>query len=175
MRSPIRPPHVLALALATPVLTAPAAAQVREVADTITVQATVEAIDHTNRILALMGPGGNFVEVEVAPTVERFDELKVGDTITATYTESLALRVRKPGEPAPAAEEARAEGGRAMAQRTLSVTVEAIDRDVPSITVKGPEGNVRSFRVPDGVTLQNVAVGDSIDITYTIGLLLRVS
>ena len=33
----------------------------------------------------------------VGPDVTRFDQLKVGDTIKATYYESLVFEVRKPG------------------------------------------------------------------------------
>ena len=68
---------------------------------TVTVKATIEAIDKTNRIITLKGAKGNLVDVYATDKVKRFDELKVGDVITATYSESIAIRVRKPGEPAP--------------------------------------------------------------------------
>lgn len=140
----------------------------------VTVQASVEAIDHTNRVVTLLGPEGNMADFQVAEDVERFDDLAVGDTITATYTEAIAFSVREPGEPAPEATEMSVETGRAMAQRTISVTVEEIDRDVPSMTVRGPEGNELSFRVPEDVSIADVDVGDNIDVTYTIALVVAI-
>jgi hypothetical protein len=170
--------HALGLTpvLAAAILAAPAALD-GQIADsaTVTVRATVEAIDHTSRIVALKGPLGNVADFQVAEEVERFDDLAVGDTITATYTEALAVSLRKPGEVQPAAEVMTSEVGRTIAQRTISVSVEEIDRAVPSVTVRGPEGRVVSFRVPDGVSVDDVDVGDSIDVTYTIALVVEVN
>ena len=56
-----------------------------------------------NRVVTLKGPKGNVVDVAVDPSDKRFDTLKVGDQVKATYYESLAMRVRKPGDSAPTA------------------------------------------------------------------------
>jgi hypothetical protein len=147
----------------------------------VTITATIEAIDQTNRIVTLKGPKGNLVDTYVDESYKRFNQLKVGDQVKAQYYESLAMSIRKPGDPAPAAgvkesvtAREGAPGATAARQLTGSVTVTALDPKVPSISVKGPKGNVFSMRVQDPKRLEGVKVGDMIDITYTQALLIAV-
>lgn len=150
------------------------------VTESVTVRATIEAIDKTNRTVTLKGPKGNLVDTEVSENIKRFDELKIGDLVTATYSESIAANVRKPGEPAPEKERvvirpgAGAPSGTVSHYKTTTVTVEEIDRSTRSVTVKDPEGNVKSVRVRDPKRLEGLNVGDKVDITYTVALLLKV-
>jgi hypothetical protein len=69
---------------------------------------------------------------------------------------------------------AGAKGKGVARQVTVTVNITAIDPKVPSITVKGPKGNVYSMRVQDPKRLEGVAVGDSVEVTYTEALLLTV-
>ena len=59
----------------------------------------IEAIDKTARLLTLKDKDGETETVYCGPEVKRFDELKVGDTITFRYYESVAYAIRKPGQP----------------------------------------------------------------------------
>jgi hypothetical protein len=151
----------------------------KPVTESVTVQATIEAIDKTAKTVTLKGPKGNLVDVD-ASGVARFDQLKVGDVVTATYSESLAVHVRKPGDPEPTAGTGSvtprpgAPGATAARQRTVTVTVEAIDPKVPSVTVKSPDGRVLSFRIQDPKNIEGLKVGDKVDVTYTQALLLKV-
>ena len=78
---------------------APLAAQTKTVTgEQATITATVEAIDHGNRTLTLKGPKGNYVTIDVPASVARFDSVKVGDKLTATYYENIVLNVLKPGD-----------------------------------------------------------------------------
>ena len=147
----------------------------------VTLTATIEAIDQTNRLVTLKGPKGNLADVYVGPEYKRFNELKVGDTVKATYYESLVTSVRKPGDPAPTAgvkttetPSAGAPGQTIAKQVTIPVTIMALDPAVPSVTVKGPKGNVLSFRVQDPKRLEGIKVGDTVDVTYTQAILLSV-
>ena len=45
----------------------------------------------------LKGKDGDTQTIYAGPEVKRFDELKVGDTITFRYYESMAYVIRKPG------------------------------------------------------------------------------
>ena len=56
-------------------------------AQKVTVSATIEAIDKASRLITLKGPKGNVATVYADDTIKRFDELKVGDTVSATYYE----------------------------------------------------------------------------------------
>jgi hypothetical protein len=149
------------------------------VTEAVTVRATIEAIDKANRIITLKGEGGNVVEVKAGEDVKRFDELKVGDVVSATYSESIAVHVRKPGDPAPDKERVivrpQSKPGASVEDvKTMTVTVEAIDRSAPSITVKDSQGKSRTYRVRDPKRLEGVKVGDKVDIYYTAALLIKV-
>ena len=147
----------------------------------VTVTARIEAIDRENRIVRLKRSGADSVDVKAPADMEGFRTLKVGDVVSATYMEAVAVRVRKPGDPAPPAEPTtvtqRKEGtpgSETRREQTFPVTVTAIDPKVPSITVKGPKGRVETMMVRDPTQLQGVKVGDTIDVTYYESLLVKV-
>ena len=147
--------------------------------ETISGKATIMAIDKATRMVTLRGAKGNDMVVYAGQEVKRFNELKVGDVVSATYTESVALSVRKPGAPAPPKESESVvprqgqPGATATREQTVSVTVQEIDLTAPSLAVKGPEGRTMSFKVRDKSYLQNLKVGDKVDITYTQALLVQ--
>jgi hypothetical protein len=143
--------------------------------------ATIEAIDHQARTLTLKEENGEYSEVSVPADVKRFDTLKVGDKITATYYENLVLRLKLPGEKATdTATDAMTPGTGAKAgvtaatQRTITATITAIDMKVPSITFTGPNGWKYSSRVKDTDALKKVKVGDRVDMTWTTAVLISI-
>lgn len=145
----------------------------------VTVRATIVAIDKDNRIVTLRGPRGRLIDLKADERMRRFDELKVGDVISATYSESVAVQLRKPGEPEPEKERVvvrpQSRPGASIENvRTSTVTVEEIDREASQVTVRDADGNMRSYRVRDPRRLERVKVGDNVDITYTTALLLKV-
>ena len=159
-------------------LPARAAQDPKPITESVTVKATIEAIDQTSKRVTLKGEKGNYVEVD-GSAMPRFSELKVGDVVTATYSESLAVHVRKPGEPAPPAgsdtvtRREGAPGASAARQRTVTVTIQDINPKTPSVTIKTADGRVLTFRVENPKNLEKVKVGDTVDVTYTQGLLLK--
>ena len=66
------------------------------VADTVTLTATVIAIDHDSRMVTLQGPEGNTLTTRVDESVTRLDEVKQGDQVVVRYTRAVAITVRKP-------------------------------------------------------------------------------
>src|SRR5262249_15156699 len=148
----------------------------------VSITATIEAIDQTNRMVTLKGPKGNSVYVKAPDEMQGFKSLKVGDQVTATYFEALALNIRKPGDPAPPAgasttttRKDRAPGSQTRRQQTFSVTVESIDAAANSVTVKGPQGRVVTLAARDPKQLQTLKPGDTVDVTYYESLLIKVS
>jgi hypothetical protein len=169
---------VLAAALA-----APAAAQVKEIpGETVTVSGTVEAIDHANRVLTLKdAEDGELVTIDVPAGAKRFDEIKVGDTVTARYYDNVTVRLKAPGEAAVNKREAAVTpgtgakpGATIASQRTMTAVVEAIDAKVPSITFKGPKGWKYSRRIQDKNVLKQVKVGDQVDFTWTEAVMIEI-
>ncbi len=157
-----------------------AAAQTKVIpGESETVTATVEAVDQTTRTVTLKLKDGTYETIVAPASVERFNAIKVGDTLTATYYDNIILRVKKPGEKdVDTAEGALTKtpgtspGATAAVQRTITATITAIDMKVPSITFSGPNNWKYSSRVKDIEMLKQVKVGDKIDITWTEALLV---
>jgi len=164
-----------------PVVPVPATQGARELSasETTSVKATIVRIDRDTRNVTLRGPKGNDVVVYADEKVKRFDELKVGDVVTAVYSQALAVRIRKPGAAAPApsretiVREADNRGATVTKERTVSVTVQEIDIPGVRLSVKDSKGSIQSFKVRDVNQLRELKVGDKVDVTYTEGLLVR--
>jgi Cu/Ag efflux protein CusF len=144
--------------------------------------AAIMAIDHTTRVVTLKDAKGNVEEFQCGPEIKRFDELKVGDSVTFSYHAAVVYQIAKPGDKGATAtgtsEVVRGQGvkpsGAITQQMKVTVTVVAIDAAVPSITVKMPNGHVMSAAVQDKTSLQGVKVGDKVDVTYTGALMITV-
>ncbi len=85
---------------------APAAAVAREVklapkgakpggmmVNTMHLAGVIDAVDYTNRYVAVRGPKGNVVPLKVADDVP-LEQLTAGDRISATYTEALVIELQ---------------------------------------------------------------------------------
>ncbi len=179
--------RVIHAAVATAVLVAPFATTARaQMTKTVTgeqktVTATVEAIERSTRSVTLKEQNGQYTEISVPADVKRFDTLKIGDKITAKYYENIVLQLKLPGEPSTDTGTAAVTpspgakpGGTAATQRTITATITNIDAKVPSITFSGPNGWTYSSRVEDKAALAKVKVGDRVDITWTMAVLISV-
>jgi hypothetical protein len=171
----------LAVLVALP-LTAAAQKPVTQT-DGIEVSAKIEAIDKTARLVTLTDQDGVSETIYCGPEVQRFDALKVGDTVTFRYFESIAYEIRKPGQPSgppkstdPAVTRSQGTkpGATIAKQDTATVTVKAIDAKVPSITVVSEDGRVLDFKVDNKKNLDGVKAGDKVEITYTQALMITV-
>jgi Cu/Ag efflux protein CusF len=158
------------------------ATQTVKKSDSVTATATIQAIDKANRLVTLKDESGAEDTMQVGPAMKRFDELKVGDKVKVTYSESLVLQVRKPGDAVTTAGDTakltKGTGASPSAtlssQQTTSVDVVAIDQKLPSITVKTADGRTVTRKVEDRKNLEGVKVGDKIDITYTQAAIISV-
>jgi hypothetical protein len=173
----------LALVALLCLATAPIAGQQKvERAGNIAKTATIVAIDHTKRIATLKDAEGNVEDFHAGPEIKRFNELKVGDSVTFSYHAAVVYQVVKPGtKPTPVqAGEAVVRGqgpkpsGAVTQQRQASVTVEAIDPAVPSIKVRTADGHAMSAQVEDKKNLEGLKVGDKITVTFTEAAMVTV-
>ena len=119
---------------------APLAAQAPPVTkcEAVEITTTIEAIDHTARLVTLKDEQGDSETIYAPPEVKRFDELKVGDKVTFKYSESIAYQIRKPGAAAgaPANKQPTLERGTG-ADRQLAVFEKAGDlKDVVAYMVE---------------------------------------
>jgi hypothetical protein len=166
----------IAALLAALCVPAALAGQTKTQSEMATTTFTIVAIDQTNRIVTVKGKDGYTDSVYAGPDVKRFNELKVGDTVTVRYHESVVFQVRKPGDAEPAGRGGDTKvtrgtgpkpGATVSRQMTATVTIQAIDLRVPSVTIKGEDGAVSSFKVEDKKNLEGFKVGDRVQITYT--------
>lgn len=170
-------PRVLVLALALACATSKTAPlpSHRE-SRTETATAVVQAVDLQTRRVTLMGEDGRAFSFVAGEEVRNLPQVQVGDTVKVTYTESLAIEVKRADGSVPSvsdkAEASRAEpgqkpGGTLSNAVTVSAVIVAIDRASNRVTLKGPEGNIRVLQVKDPKHLENVQVGDMVYATYT--------
>jgi antitoxin (DNA-binding transcriptional repressor) of toxin-antitoxin stability system len=148
---------------------------------TITLSGTVATIDHAKRMVNIKKADGSFETVDVPAGAQRFDELKVGDKVSITFNNNVAARLKPPGE-APVdtqtgtstAGQGARPGGTAAVQRTMTATIDAIDKNASSITFVGPNGWKYSRHIVDPTVLDRVKVGDKVDITWNTDVTVAV-
>ena len=108
-----------------------ARAQTREAASQITVTGTVEAVDYNARTVTIRSQAGTVVTVDVPANAERFDQVKVGSTVTAHYYDRVSIRMKPAGEaavdrvdePVTTATAGSLPGATRTKQRTTTVTI----------------------------------------------------
>ena len=150
------------------------------VLSSVTVTATVTQIDQKTRAVTLKTDDGQEYSFVAGDEVKNLAQVKKGDVVSATYTEALATEVKKGGHAAAGSVTAAATAqsgakpaGVVAQQTTVTIAITAIDRTVPSVTFKGPAGNIRTIKVEHPELLQDVKVGDTVDITYTEALAIK--
>ena len=148
---------------------------------TVTLSGTVATIDHDKRIVNIRKADGSFETVDVPPSAKRFDELKVGDKVSIMYNNNVSARLKPPGE-APVntatgtstAAQGERPGGTAAMQRTMTATIDAIDKNASSMTFSGPNGWKYSRHIVDPAVFDKVKVGDKVDITWATDVTVSV-
>ncbi len=155
------------------------------VSDSVTASATVEDINKEDRTVTLKTDKGDTEKVKVGPAVENFDQIQKGDKVSATYYESAAISMLKPGQAAPEKpEEAKAfivaakgekPAGMAVKTEEATATIEEIDKDKRSVKLKGPEGNTKTVKVGEAVDLDKLQKGDEVKVVVTQALAMKVS
>ena len=173
----------LALCLALPAASRAAEKPGAEVGELTVVTATVEKIDMATREVTLKGEDGKSETIKVGPEARNLDQVKVGDKVTMKYYESVALFVAPPGGKPSVTEmtdierAARGEkpGGVITNIVEATATVEAVDVAKRTVTVKGPQGNVKTVKVSEAVKrLNEVKAGDQIVLRYTEAVAISV-
>ena len=147
------------------------------------ITATVTAVDKTSRTVTLKGPKGNEVDVVAGDQVKNFDQIKVGDQVTAQYQESLTLELKKTKGKLDATEKAgavRAAPGERPAGavgRQVRVLADVVNVDQANsfISLKGPKGRVVDVKVRNPDHFKVVKVGDQVEAVYTEAMAIAVT
>ncbi len=154
------------------------------VSDTVKMTATVVLIDMSSRDLVLIDSQGKMHKVNVSDQVRNLDQVKVGDKVTAEYTEAISLQLKKRGTanvPPASAEEAiirspkgMKPGGAVGRKVTAFATVVAVNPKKQFVTLRGPLGNEYDVQVLDPELLKAVNKGDEVEVVYTEALAISV-
>lgn len=142
---------------------------------------TVQEVDATKRTVTLKASDGTLRTVTCGPMVRNFDQIKVGDQVTATLSDAAAVYVGKTGAP-PLAEGATLErapkgakpGMFASKTEELTAKITGIDAEKRLITFQGPEGNFRSLHVGPAVNLSDLKKGDDVTVQWTRAMAINV-
>lgn len=144
----------------------------------VTVKGTISAIDRDKSTVTLKGPKGRTITIEVKDP-SKFDQIKVGDPVVATYMEAVAFQIKKPNSATPgtSVQETRVTSkpgetpaGAIGQEVTVTATITAIDKAAHTVTIKGPEGNTETVKAKDPKNLDRIKVGDLVEITYAQAL-----
>ena len=144
--------------------------------------ATVTALDQSTRMVTLKAQGGKEFTFKAGKNVKHLDKISVGDVVTFSYYESLAVRVLKKDEAAPAVGQAGVmargqagqPGGVVASEKTILATVEAIDKKAKTATLKFEDGKSITVTPRDPKRLDQAKVGDRLEITHTEAIAVKV-
>jgi Cu/Ag efflux protein CusF len=150
---------------------------------TVRTTATLVGLDPATRTVSLKRADGKIVDIHVGDEVRNFDKLKVGDKVTAEYTQALSLDLKKGAVGAARRSEStevkRAPAGAAPSATmgskvTILADVIAVNPKDQVITLRGPQGHVVDLKVQDPAQLQRVKQGDQVEAVYTEALAIAV-
>ncbi|SAK52686.1 hypothetical protein AWB79_01915 [Caballeronia hypogeia] len=146
------------------------------------VTATVVGIDPATRTVTLKTAAGKVMELEVTNEARNFDQLAVGDVVTAQYRESLTLSLmdkktqphHSESDTAQRAPSGAKPGGELGREVTIIADVVAVDRNAKIVTLRGPRGDMVDLHVQDPERLKRVKKGDQVKAVYTEALAISV-
>jgi hypothetical protein len=152
--------------------------------ETVKMTATIVSIDLGSRDLLLIDSQGKMHKVNVGDRVRNLDQVKVGDKVTAEYTEAISVQLKKRGSadlpPATAqgamirAPQGMKPGGALGRKVTAFATVVAVNPKTQFVTLRGPLGNDYDVQVRDPAQLKAVTKGDEVEVVYTEALAISV-
>jgi Cu/Ag efflux protein CusF len=154
------------------------------VTEAVQLQGKVKSIDKKARTVLVVGPNGNEIVFNLSDEARNFDQIKVGDLVTLTYVQALALELRKTekkeprtrvdSENAVAAKPGQKPG--AIVEKSVRVIADvvAVNPKAQTVTLRGPKRTLE-LAVSDPAILKNVKVGDQVEALYTEAVALTVS
>ena len=149
--------------------------------ETFTASAAVTAIDAPTRQVTLKASDGHQATFIAGPEVRNFDQLKVGDTITATVSQKLVVFVQSNGGP-PTATHAAALASAPLGAKPgvlagrgfeLTATIKAIDSANRTADLQFVDGSIKTVPIRPDVDLTQYKVSDTvvIQVTQTLSIL----
>src|SRR5262245_39436310 len=141
------------------------------IVNTITVTATVTAIDSNKRSITLTQADKKNYTYKAGPNLN-LSRIQVGDQVTATVTEEAAVVLRKPGTPPSAGEGAAVALARQGAlkgefvadTREVTATIVALSAKDRKVTLRFVDGTTKTLQVGKNVNFAAVKPGDVVTV-----------
>ncbi len=151
------------------------------IVETTTMTATVTAIDRAKRKLKLVSPSGSRSTYKAGPKVIIFDQIQVGDRITTTVTEEVAVFIGSGAPPGAMTETtvviapAGANSGSVRVD-TSQITVKVINVNAAKhkVTFELPDGTTKTVKIGKKVDLSAVRPGDNVTVQVSEGFAITV-
>ena len=154
------------------------------VGEAVQFQGKIKSINKKDRSILILGGGGNEVTMVLGEEARNFKQLRVGDLVTLTYVQALALELKKidkqpVGERVVSEKMVRAKPGEKPAgeiERTVQVVADvlAVNMTTKTVTARGPKRAVELV-VNDPAQLKEIKVGDQIEASYTESISIEVT
>jgi len=154
------------------------------VSEAMQLQGKIKSVDKKRRSVVIVGPNGNELQMNLSDEVRNFDQIRVGDLVTLTMMQAVALELRKVAnngvrerierDNTVAAKPGEKPG--VMVERSVQVVanVVAINPKAQTVTLRGAKRTLE-LAVSDPAMLQNVKVGDQVEGVYREAVALTVS
>ncbi|MFM0311612.1 hypothetical protein P0D71_27830 [Paraburkholderia sp. RL17-383-BIF-A] len=152
------------------------------VTGTIKTTSTVVGIEPETRTVWLKDAKGKVVQLVVGEEAHNFGQLKLGDSVTAEYSQALTVTLKKGSAPLSANESqniTRAPlgakpGGTASREVTVMANVTAVNHQTGAVTLRGPQGNSLDLIVQDPEQLKLIKKGDQVQVVYNEAVAISV-
>ena len=135
--------------------------------------------------MTLRRPDGSTFLVIAGEQVRNLPQLRVGDTVTIEFYDTLALELKKGGTGVPTSRtDSFSESRAALGQRPGGITtretvivadVIAVDAPSQTISLRGPGGRVVILPLRDPEQFKRIAVGDQVEATYVEAAALSIT
>ncbi|HTY89396.1 MAG TPA: hypothetical protein VMB80_18245 [Candidatus Acidoferrum sp.] len=152
--------------------------------DAVTATATVQSVNAADRTVVLQHPDGSTTVYECGPDVRNFDQIKVGDHVTATVAESIAIGLMKGGNVPTGAGTASAivrapagakPGGKIVDTVGFIAKVMSVDVASRQVTLQMADGSHQTVKVGPDINLANVNPGDNVGVRVTRAFAIAVT
>jgi len=152
------------------------------IVETTTLTAIVKAINVDKRKLTLLYSNGSKSTYKAGPEVVNFDQIQVGDQITAVVTEEVAIFIGSGAPPSGMAATGVVlapvgvkPGGVMVDTAQITVKVIAVDAAKKNkVTFELPDGTTKTVKVGKKVDLSSVRLGDNVTVQVSEGLAITV-
>jgi hypothetical protein len=173
---------------------------IEDEAGTITMTGTVEELVIPERLITVIGPGGNTVAAVISPDVKDIEKIKLKETVTIQFTQEVAVALRQADGPPQTKEEGlvnEEEAGMSMEAPTVAEqdwveatpsggasdlttievtdTVSAINRKQRTVTFAGTGGKTRTISIPPNIPgFDGLEVGDMVVLEVTRAVVVNI-